>query len=188
MDALTQLLEAYVSTHASPMTDAVCQSGLKGFGQALETAVLKAPEDMEARSILSFGAYSSGIALANAGLGTVHGFASVVGGLSPMSHGNVCGTLLADTIKESIENLAQETQSHPALEKYATAAGLLEFHPRTQKQKRPALPLWTSFMPGPGTSICPGSGRAVYPGRCWLKLPKPRAIRTTRLLWTNPPG
>jgi len=127
MDALTQLLEAYVSVQASPMTDALCISGLEGFGKALEIAVETDPKNLAARTRLSYGAYLSGLALANAGLGTVHGFASVIGGMSMMSHGNVCGTLLAETTKATIDALQAEFPAHPALEKYAHAARLLNF-------------------------------------------------------------
>ncbi len=134
MDALTQLLEAYVSTQASPMTDALCISGLEGFGRALTTAVDRDPQDINARSRLSYGAYISGLALANAGLGAVHGFASVIGGISRISHGNVCGTLLAQTTKAVIDELSKS--SHPALDKYANAARLLGLSDSTQNTSR----------------------------------------------------
>ncbi len=125
MDALTQLLEAYVSVQSSPMTDALCISGLKDFGRALKTAVETDPKNLTARTRLSYGAYLSGLALANAGLGTVHGFASVLGGMSMMSHGNVCGTLLAETTKASIDFLKARDPAHPALEKFAHAARVM---------------------------------------------------------------
>ena len=129
MDALTQLLEAYVSIQASPLTDALCENGLKEFGRALGTSVTIDPKDIKARTRLSYGAYLSGLALANAGLGTVHGFASVIGGMSKMSHGNVCGTLVAETTKATIDLLKKETPGNPALDKYAKAARLLECCP-----------------------------------------------------------
>ncbi len=124
MDALTQLIEAYVSTNASPMTDTLCKSGLKGFGPALLRILKEDSQDIEARSILSYGSYISGLALANAGLGPVHGFASVIGGLAPNRHGEVCGTLLAETTKAIITTLQKENSDHPALSKYADAAAL----------------------------------------------------------------
>ncbi len=125
MDALTQLLEAYVSTQATPITDALCAEGLKNFGQALEIVIGKDPENMAARSRLSYGSYLSGLGLANAGLGTVHGFAGVIGGMCTMSHGNICGTLLAETTRHTINALNAQAPDHPALTKYAQAARLL---------------------------------------------------------------
>ncbi|MEH0022396.1 MAG: iron-containing alcohol dehydrogenase [Desulfobacter sp.] len=158
MDALTQLLEAYVSVKASPVTDALCLSGLKDFGPALLRAVENDPEDIHARTRLSYGAYMSGLALANAGLGTVHGFASVIGGLTRMSHGHVCGTLLAETTKAVIDRLGLSGKDHPGLARYAAAAkaaGLAApdlSHDRACTALIDALFLWTekTAMPGLG--------------------------------------
>ncbi len=88
------------------------------------------PQDIAARTRLSYGAYISGLALANAGLGAVHGFASVIGGISRISHGIVCGTLLAQTTKAVIDKLNKS--NHPALYKYANAARLLGLSDSTQ--------------------------------------------------------
>ena len=66
----------------------------------------------------------SGLALANAGLGPVHGFAGVIGGLATNRHGEVCGTLLAETTRAIITALQKEDTGHPALAKYADAAVL----------------------------------------------------------------
>jgi len=125
MDALTQLLEAYVSVKASPMTHALCRSGLSGFGPALARVLLEDPLDIEARSCLSYGAYMSGLALANAGLGPVHGFAGVIGAMAPNRHGQVCGTLLAETTRAIITTLQKNDPHHPSLAAYADAAVLL---------------------------------------------------------------
>jgi len=125
MDALTQLLEALVSTKASPMTDALCISGLEGFGTALQRCVMEDPEDIHGRSCLAYGAYLSGLALANAGLGVVHGFAPVIGAMKGMPHGKVCGTLLAAATRENITALLDQDPAHPALDKYARAGWLL---------------------------------------------------------------
>ncbi len=125
MDALTQLLESLVSTKASPMADALCVSGLEGFGTALQRCVLQDPEDLEGRSRLAYGAYLSGLTLVNAGLGVVHGFASAIGGMENMPHGKVCGTLLAAATRENITALMAQDPGHPALEKYARAGWIL---------------------------------------------------------------
>ncbi|WDP92854.1 MAG: iron-containing alcohol dehydrogenase [Desulfobacter sp.] len=158
LDALTQLIEAYVSVNASPMTDALCISGLNGFGNALETAVKKNPKDLDARTRLSYGAYLSGLALANAGLGTVHGFASVIGGLCRMSHGNVCGTLLAETTRATMDILRENEKGRPALEKYANTARLLGLAPSSQNHDDACRSLveglyrWTEIFKIPGLS------------------------------------
>jgi len=160
MDALTQLLESYVSTQSSPMTDALCQSGLKGFGTALETAVKNDPGDIEARSCLSYGAYLSGLALANAGLGTVHGFAGIIGGMAVNAHGQVCGSLLAETTQATIQLLSGSDSSHPALAKYADAAFRLEIcHPSVPVPRAcdhliEALFNWTDRFNMPRLSQC----------------------------------
>jgi alcohol dehydrogenase class IV len=125
MDALTQLLESLVSTKASPMTDALCISGLQGFGTALQRCVMQDPKDLDSRSRLAYGAYLSGLTLANAGLGVVHGFAPVIGALKGMPHGKVCGSLLAAATRENIASLMAQDPGHPALEKYARAGWIL---------------------------------------------------------------
>ncbi len=125
MDALTQLLESLVSTKASPMTDALCISGLEGFGTALQRCVVQEPEDLDSRSRLAYGAYLSGMTLANAGLGVVHGFASVIGSMVDMPHGKVCGTLLAQATRENIKTLMAQDPGHPVLEKYALVGRIL---------------------------------------------------------------
>lgn len=125
MDALTQLLESLVSTQASRLTDALAYSGLEGFGDALVTSSLYRPDDISARTILSYGAYISGVTLANAGLGVVHGFASVIGGFFHAPHGVVCGTLLAETTRQTVDHLLKEQPGSPALEKYAKAGQIL---------------------------------------------------------------
>lgn len=125
MDAMTQLLEAFVSVKGSPMTHALCMSGLEGFGPALVRAVTDDPHDMAARSRLSYGAYLSGLALANAGLGAVHGFASVIGGMFDIPHGVVCGTLVGEITRENIRALEAKEPTHPALAGYGAAGFLL---------------------------------------------------------------
>lgn len=105
LDALTQLLEGYVSTGASPMTDALALSGLEHFKAGFEKSILAGEKDIEAREHMAYASLISGIVLANAGLGVVHGFAGVIGGLYDIPHGVVCGTLLAEVTKTNIEAL-----------------------------------------------------------------------------------
>jgi len=94
MDALTQCLEAFVSCRAQPMTDALCREGIRRAVRSLEKAVDDG-SDLEAREDLALAAMFSGMALANAGLGAVHGFAAPIGGQFQAPHGAVCAALLA---------------------------------------------------------------------------------------------
>ncbi|WP_146855162.1 iron-containing alcohol dehydrogenase [Brevifollis gellanilyticus] len=94
MDALTQCLEAYVSCRAQPMTDALCVDGIRRASRSLEKAVQDGA-DLDAREDMALAAMYSGMALANAGLGAVHGFAAPIGGQFQAPHGAVCAILLA---------------------------------------------------------------------------------------------
>lgn len=114
LDALTQLLEAFVSKKANPMTDGLCREGLPLIIRSLRRAVkegteLKAREDMALASLLS------GLALANAGLGAVHGFAGPVGGGFRIPHGMVCAALLPHVMAVNLEALAARAPESPAL-------------------------------------------------------------------------
>ncbi len=94
LDALTQLLEAFVSSRANPLTDALCEHGIRLAARSLERAFTH-PDDLAAREDMSLAAMLSGMALANAGLGAVHGFAAPIGGMFSAPHGAVCAALLA---------------------------------------------------------------------------------------------
>ncbi len=118
MDSFTQLTEAFLSTKASEYTDAFAWMGLKAIKSSLLTAV-KDGSDMEARTGMSLAALNSGICLANAGLGTVHGFASVLGGKYDLPHGLICGSLMAVTNRVNVRELRRKDPASPALAKYA---------------------------------------------------------------------
>ena len=97
MDALCQCIEAYVSSGASPMTDAVAIQGVALAGRFLRRA-FDDGQDLEAREGMALAALFSGIALTNAGLGAVHGFAAPLGANFQVPHGIVCGVLLPHVI------------------------------------------------------------------------------------------
>ena len=129
MDAFTQLLESYVSTSANPMTDALAFSGLKHMIKNLVPAATDKANDIETRTGVAYGALISGITLANAGLGVVHGFASAVGGLFDVPHGVVCGTLMAEGNKITIDILRNQKEGPRrklALMKYAEIGALMD--------------------------------------------------------------
>jgi hypothetical protein len=93
LDAFTQLLESFVSTRANPMTDALARSGMMAAREALPA--LHRQQSAAARSQMAYASLMSGICLAQAGLGAVHGLASPLGAFFPIPHGVVCGTLVA---------------------------------------------------------------------------------------------
>ena len=126
LDALTQLLESWVSSKASPITDALALSGLEHVAVGFLRACEDGENDLEARGHMAYAALLSGLTLANAGLGLVHGFAGPIGGFSPMPHGEVCGTLLAETTRTTLTVLFENPQKNAlALEKYARAGAIL---------------------------------------------------------------
>ena len=104
LDAITQLLESYVSSKSNSFTDNLALHGLKLAGRSLPRLVENG-NDIDARGEMAYAAYLSGITLANAGLGVVHGAASVLGALRSIPHGVVCGTLLGVATELIIDNL-----------------------------------------------------------------------------------
>jgi len=124
MDAFTHLLEAFVSSRATPLTDALCRDGLNRISKSLLRAYLHG-EDLQAREEMALASLYGGLALANAGLGAVHGFAAAIGGGFEMAHGLVCAALLPATCEVNIQTLQETDPQHPALEKYREAANLL---------------------------------------------------------------
>ncbi|MEN8156716.1 MAG: iron-containing alcohol dehydrogenase [Bacteroidota bacterium] len=116
MDAFTQLLESYLSRQANPMTDALALQGLKQIKKQLLRAFLEGENNIEARSGMALAAMFSGITLAHAGLGLVHGYASPLGGFFHIPHGVACGSLMAPVFVHTIDNL-MEQPGNPALQK-----------------------------------------------------------------------
>jgi alcohol dehydrogenase class IV len=121
MDALTQLIESYVSTQASPLTDALAMDGMHHLIPALPVACGQGAADTGCRSAVAYGAFLSGVTLANAGLGVVHGVAGPMGGLIPIPHGVACANLLPFAVKATVDNLAAAHTQHAstAIEKFA---------------------------------------------------------------------
>lgn len=92
LDAITQVIEPFVSTRANPMTDALCRDAIPRGLAALTR--LMVGEDVQARDEMAWVSLCGGLALANAGLGAVHGLAGPLGGLTGAAHGAICGVLL----------------------------------------------------------------------------------------------
>lgn len=125
MDALTQLLESYVSTKANPFTDALAMSGIRMVRDGLFDWYDNTHRTAEARGELLYAAWLSGITLAQVGLGSVHGLAAPLGAFFPMPHGMVCGTLVGACTEMNLQALQQRAPSSGALWKYAHAGKVL---------------------------------------------------------------
>lgn len=124
MDCLTQLIESYVSVAANPFTDALALPAIRDVFHYLPE-VYRQPRSEEGRSAMLYAAYISGITLANAGLGTVHGIASALGGLVLIPHGILCGTIMAEANRITISKLLENAPESIAMKKYIHLAELM---------------------------------------------------------------
>ena len=136
LDALTQVIEPYLSKRANPLVDLWCREGIARAGRALRAAYRCAGQggaaDEPARQAREDMAYTSllgGLALANAGLGAVHGFASPLGGEYSAPHGAICAALLAPCLRANRRALAERAPGHPALARFEEIARLLTGRP-----------------------------------------------------------
>jgi alcohol dehydrogenase class IV len=124
LDALTQLIEPFVSVKANPLTDAICREGMVHAAQSLARAYQNSA-DKEARERMSLASLLGGLALANAALGAVHGFAGPLGGMLHAPHGALCARLLPFVMEANIMALETRQPDHPALGRYAEIAKIL---------------------------------------------------------------
>jgi alcohol dehydrogenase class IV len=124
LDALTQLMEAYVSNKANPLTDGICREGLKRAGRSLRKAYEEG-DNPAAREDMSVASLFSGLALANAKLGAVHGFAGPLGGMIGAPHGTICARLLPYVIEANVQALQSRAVDSPALGRYGEIAQLI---------------------------------------------------------------
>jgi alcohol dehydrogenase class IV len=128
MDALTQLIEPYVSVKANPLTDAICIEGLARVARALRRAV-RSGDDIDARTDMALGSLFGGLALANAALGAVHGFAAPIGGRFPAPHGAVCAALLPHVMKANVRALQARGGDLDRLDRFVKVARLVTGNP-----------------------------------------------------------
>jgi alcohol dehydrogenase class IV len=124
LDALTQLIEPYVCLRASPMTDGFCEKGIRCAARSLREAVFNG-QNKSAREDMALASLFGGLALANAGLGAVHGFAGPIGGGFPAPHGAVCAALLPHVMAANIHALRERDPDSFALSRYCRIARLL---------------------------------------------------------------
>ncbi len=150
MDALTQLLESYLSTKANPLTDALALSGLQRVRDSLLLWYQSTPEESRqpelalARSNMAYAALLSGITLAQVGLGSVHGLASPLGAFFPIPHGVACGTLLTEAVHINIQAMQKREPDNIGLSKYAHIGRL--FSKKPQLSEPEALQALVDFL------------------------------------------
>jgi alcohol dehydrogenase class IV len=135
LDALTQVIEPYVCTRANPFTDGLCREGMARVARSLRTAFAAAPRVagtaahppsvIAAREDMAVASLFGGLALANAGLGAVHGIAGPLGGMIDAPHGAVCAALLPAVVAANLAALRDRDPDSPALPRYQEVAGLL---------------------------------------------------------------
>lgn len=133
LDALAQVLEPFVCIRANPLTDGLCREALSRAAQALRRAV-KNGRDAAAREDMALVSLFGGLALANAGLGAVHGLAGPLGGLVEAPHGALCAALLPAVVAGNIRALRQRSPHDKALSRYEEAARLLTGRPTAQPE------------------------------------------------------
>jgi alcohol dehydrogenase class IV len=133
MDALTQLLECFTSHAASPLTDPLCRDGMARAARSLPQAVVDGT-DLRARSDMALAALFSGMALANAKLGAVHGFAAPLGAMLGAAHGEICAALLPHVMEMNIMALRRMAPGHSSLARYDEVARLLTGRPKAQAE------------------------------------------------------
>ena len=113
LDAVTQVIEPFVSVKSNPMTDALCRAAIPVGASALRELVENGTP--QAWDSMAWVSTCGGLALANAGLGAVHGFAGVIGGLTGAPHGEICGALLPAVLASHSRNAQAGTETHRRL-------------------------------------------------------------------------
>jgi alcohol dehydrogenase class IV len=124
LDALTQLIEPFVSIKSNPLTDALCREGMAQAARSLRRAYQNSA-DKEAREGMSLASLFGGLALANAGLGAAHGFAGPLGGMLHAPHGVLCARFLPLVMEANIQVMEARQPEHPALQRYVEIAQIL---------------------------------------------------------------
>lgn len=110
MDALTQLMESYISKKSQPVTDALALSGMKAVASGLARAYANG-QDMEAREAMAYGSFLSGICLANSGLGADHGIAAAFGAVLGVPHGLACAVLLPHVMRINMPHVGPKASN-----------------------------------------------------------------------------
>jgi alcohol dehydrogenase class IV len=132
-DALAQVIEPYVSNRRNPMTDALCLEAI-GRGARSLLRAYRNGEDLDAREDMAIASLFGGLALANAKLGAVHGFAGPLGGMYGAPHGALCAALLPGVMAVNVAALQKRDPDSEVLERYATVARLLTDNANAQPE------------------------------------------------------
>jgi alcohol dehydrogenase class IV len=127
-DALAQVIEPYVCTKPTPITDALCVDAIRRIARSLKRA-WECGADPRARDDMAMASLIGGIALANAGLGAVHGFAGPIGGMFAAPHGEVCAALLPHVMAANLKALRERAPASPAIARFDTVARALTGRP-----------------------------------------------------------
>jgi alcohol dehydrogenase class IV len=132
LDALTQLIEPFVCARPNPLTDALCKDGMGRCARSLRTAFARG-DNSQAREDMALASLFGGLALANSGLGAVHGFAAAIGGMFPIAHGAICAALLPHVWRANVEAATREKRND-LLDRFAEAARILAGGETTPQQ------------------------------------------------------
>jgi alcohol dehydrogenase class IV len=124
LDAFTQLLEAFVSHHANPLTDGICREGLRRASRSIVKAY-RDGNDTAAREDMCLASLFGGLALANAKLGAVHGLAGPLGGMYPAAHGALCAGLLPHVMDANVNALRSRAAESSALKRFDEVARII---------------------------------------------------------------
>jgi alcohol dehydrogenase class IV len=124
LDALTQLIEPYTSCRANVFTDGFCLDGMRRAANSIRT-VYHQPQNQPARESMSYATLLSGLALSNAGLGAVHGFAAPLGGLLRAHHGALCAAVLPHALRVNIRAVRQRLAGSDLIARYKKVAQTL---------------------------------------------------------------
>lgn len=124
LDALTQLIEPFVSSRANAFTDALCRDGMKRAAECLPRAFHDGG-DKDARTGMAYASLLGGLSLANAGLGVVHGFAAPIGGMFDAPHGAICAAVLPAGMRANIAALRERDPQGEAVARYGEVARIL---------------------------------------------------------------
>ncbi|MBE0657074.1 MAG: iron-containing alcohol dehydrogenase, partial [Bryobacteraceae bacterium] len=138
LDALTQLIEPFVSSRANPITDPLCAEGIHLVAEALPR-LFRNGVDADARAMMSWASLLGGICLANAGLGAVHGLAAPVGAMYGAPHGAVCAAMLPHVMAA---NIAALPAGHPAAWRYALIERWVDAAELVRRSGVPGLGAW----------------------------------------------
>jgi alcohol dehydrogenase class IV len=123
LDALTQLIEPFVSPRATPLTDALCLEGIPRISRSIRTASSSSgSRNLDARTDMVLASLFGGLALANAGLGVVHGFAAPLGAMFSAPHGAICAALLPHGMRANLQALRRRAAHHPSVDRYRRIA------------------------------------------------------------------